>query len=69
MTNNSFSEAAENNSREVCPSTLGTAFVKLFIINIKNFDGEPENWHKFIDSFECAIDKNDTLPDIQKMNY
>ena len=37
--------------------------------NIKSFDDEPENYHTFIDSFECAIDKNDTLSDIQKMNY
>ena len=52
MKNSSFSETAENNSREVCPSTSVTAFVKLPIINIKSFDGEPENWHTFIDSFE-----------------
>ena len=43
--------------------------MKLPTINIKSFDGEPENWHTFIDPFECAIDKNDTLSDIQKMNY
>ena len=46
-----------------------TAFVKLPTINIKSFDGEPEKWHTFIDSFECAIDNNDTLSNIQKMNY
>ena len=43
--------------------------MKLPTINIKRFDGEPENWYTFIDSFECAIDKSDTLLDIQKMNY
>ena len=69
MTNDSISETGETNSREVRLSTSVTAFVKLPTINIKVFDGEPENWHTFIDSFECAIDKNDTLPDIQKMNY
>ena len=52
MKNSSFSETAENNLREVCPSTSVTAFVKLPIINIKSFDGEPENWHTFIDAFE-----------------
>ena len=65
MTNDSFSETAENNSREVCPSTSATVFVKLPSINKNFFDGKPENWHTFIDSFECAIDKNDTLSDIQ----
>ena len=69
MTRDSFSETAENNSRKVRPNTSATAFVKLPAINIKSLDGEPENWHRFIDSFECAIDKNDTLSDIQKMNY
>ena len=69
MANDSISETGETNSREVCPSTSVTAFVKLPTMNIKVFDGEPENWHTFIDSFECAIDKNGTLPDIQKMNY
>ena len=39
MTNDSFSETAENNSREVCPSTSATVFVKLPSINKKFFDG------------------------------
>ena len=45
------------------------AFVKLPTINIKSFDGEQEHRHTFIDSFECAIDKNDTSSNIQKLNY
>ena len=28
-----------------------------------------KSWHTFIDSFECAIDKNDDLSNVQKMNY
>ena len=43
MTNDSISETAENNSRKVRLSTSVTAFVKLPTINIKSFDGEPEN--------------------------
>ena len=69
MTNDSFSETVENNPRDARPSTSATAFMKLSTINIKTFDGETENWHTFTDSFEYVIDKNDTLPDIQKMNY
>ena len=61
ITNSSFSETAENNSREVRPRTSATTFVKLPTINIKSFDGEQENWYIFVDSFECAIDKNNTL--------
>ena len=36
--------------------------MKFPTINIKYFDSEP-------DSFECAINKNDTLSDVQKVNY
>ena len=69
MANDSISETAEGNSRNVRPSTSATAFVKLPTINIKGFDGKPENWHTYIDSFECARDINDTLSDIQKINF
>ena len=47
-TNDSFSETAENNSRDVRPSILVTAFVKFPTINTKSFDGEPQYWHTFI---------------------
>ena len=69
MANDFFSETAKDNSRDVRRSTSATAFAKLSTINIKSFDSEPENWHTFIDSFECAIDKKDTLSNIQNMNY
>lgn len=69
MANDSISENAGDNSRAVCTSTSAAGFVKLPQINIKSFDGKPENWYKSIDSFQCATDKNETLPDIQKINY
>ena len=59
----------EDNSKYFRPTTSASSFVKLPSINIKSFHGIKENWHTFIDSFECALDKNDTLSDIQKMNY
>ena len=68
MANDSFSENAEGNSRNVCLRTSATAFMEFLAINIKSFDGEPENWHIFIDSFECDMIKKDTLPAVQKMN-
>ena len=71
MTNDSFSEIIEDNLRDAGPSSSVVDFVKLPTINIKRFDGKPlQIWHTFItDSFECAIDKNHTLSDIQKNNY
>ena len=68
MANDSFSETVEDNSRNVCLRTSARAFVKFLAINIKRFDSEPENCHIFIDSFECAMIKKDTLPAVQKMN-
>ena len=59
----------EDNSKYFRPTTSASSFVKLPSINIKSFHGIKENWHTFIDSFECALDKNDTSSDIQKMNY
>ena len=69
MTDNSFSETVKDNLSDVRPNNLAVVFLKLPTINMKCFDGELENLHTFIDSFECAIDKNDTLYDIQKINY
>ena len=51
MANDSISENAGDNSRAVCTSISAAGFVKLPQINIKSFDGKPENWYKFIDSF------------------
>ena len=53
----------------VSTPTYQKNIVKLPSLNIKTFNGEPENWQTFIDSFECAVDKNDSLSDVQKMNY
>ena len=38
-------------------------------INIKSFGGDPLQWLTFWDSFSAAIDKNQGLSDIEKMNY
>ena len=43
--------------------------VKLPSFSIQKFNGEPENWPTFIDSFEPAVDKNDSLSKVQKTNY
>ena len=54
MANDFVSETLEDNS--------ALAFVKFPTISIKCFDSES-------DSFEFAINKNDTLSDIQNVNY
>nr|XP_047140922.1 uncharacterized protein LOC124815987 [Hydra vulgaris] len=43
--------------------------VKLPVLKLDNFDGEPEKWTSFIKNFECAIDMNNNLSEIQKMTY
>ncbi|XP_066929877.1 uncharacterized protein [Clytia hemisphaerica] len=43
--------------------------VKLPTLNIKKFSGEPSEYQSFIESFTEAIDKNNSIPPIQKMNY
>ena len=43
MTNDSFCETVEDNSRDLRLSSSATPFVKLPTINIKCFDSESEN--------------------------
>ncbi|XP_057298583.1 uncharacterized protein LOC130629417 [Hydractinia symbiolongicarpus] len=50
-------------------SVSASSSIKLPKIEIKKFDGDPTNWFSFIDSFEAAVDKNDHLSNVEKMNY
>ena len=43
--------------------------IKLPKLKIKPFSGDPTEWTSFIDSFEAAVDSNDNLANIEKMNY
>ncbi|XP_065680602.1 uncharacterized protein LOC136094543 [Hydra vulgaris] len=43
--------------------------VKLPTLKIEAFDGNLENWQSFWENFDCAINKNDELSNIQKMTY
>ena len=43
--------------------------VKLPTLKIEAFDGNWENWQPFWENFDCAINKNDELSNIQKMTY
>ena len=53
----------------IVASSSASFNVKLPKIEIKKFKGDPTTWRNFIDSFECAVDKNDRLSDVEKMNY
>ena len=43
--------------------------VKLPKINLKPFNGQPENWLSFYENFECVIANNNDLSGIQKLTY
>ena len=43
--------------------------VKLPIITIKPFDGQPINWNSFIEQFKATIDDQEDLTDIEKLTY
>ena len=38
-------------------------------LTLPTFEGDPLKWQTFWDSFESAVDTNDVLTDIQKLNY
>ena len=43
--------------------------VNLPKINIKNFDGTLSDWQTFYENFQCAIDSNENISDVQKFTY
>ncbi|XP_047143059.1 uncharacterized protein LOC124817258 [Hydra vulgaris] len=43
--------------------------VKLPILKLEPFDGKPENWVSFIENFNCTVNYNEDLSNIQKMTY
>ena len=43
--------------------------IKLPKIELKKFNEDPLNWRTFLDSFECAVDKNEYQSSVEKMNY
>ena len=56
-------------SNTIPSATAMDVKVKLPTLTIKRFSGEPCEYQSFIESFTEAIDKNNNIPDIQKMNY
>ncbi|XP_065667990.1 uncharacterized protein LOC136088234 [Hydra vulgaris] len=43
--------------------------IKLPKINLKPFNGQPENWLSFYENFECAIANNNDISGIQKLTH
>ena len=55
-----------------CPSTFSPRHndtIKLPKMKIKQFSGDPSEWVSFFDSFEAAVDSNENLAKVDKMNY
>lgn len=57
---------------EIMSSTLASQIqpkqdLKMPHVEIPTFDGKPENWTAFYDSFTVWIDQNEKLPDVAKM--
>ena len=57
------------NDETVTVNSQNSKSVRLPKITIKHFDGQPEKWNEFIDSYNCAIHDNDSISDVQKMTY
>ncbi|XP_065652811.1 uncharacterized protein LOC136080129 [Hydra vulgaris] len=55
-----------------CNSTLSSfknKTVKLPVLKLDNFDGEPKKWTSFLENFDNVINANNDLSVIQKMTY
>jgi len=50
-------------------SSVARASVRLPKLNLRNFDGKPENWSEFWDTFNNAVHENDSISNTQKMTY
>ena len=70
MTNhiNSKEETVSTNSSK-SSSSYTKPSIKLPNIHLQKFNGNPQDWQSFIDSFDCAIDSNENLSKIQKLTY
>ena len=51
------------------PITSRIMGVKMPKFDIPKFSGRYKDWIPFYDQFIAAVDQNDTIPDIQKLNY
>ena len=47
----------------------GTSFTKLPKLQLRKFNGKPDKFHEFWDSFEASVDSNPNLSDALKLEY
>ena len=59
----------KNNVDYISSNKFISKTVKLPALKLEIFDGKQENWQTFYENFDCAINKNTELSDIQKMTY
>ena len=64
-----MAKKSENIEPITTRSITNPNIVKLPRIELKRFNGDPTCWQTFIDSFESAVDKNEQLTEVEKMNY
>ena len=62
--NNHQGNGSEENGR-----SKNKCRVKLPVITIKPFDGQPIYWNSFIEQFNATIDVQEELTDIEKLTY
>ena len=61
--------AQEKSTPKAEQSSKDYSRVKLPRFEIKKFQGDPTCWKSFIESFDAAVDDNENLSDIEKMNF
>ena len=59
----------KNNVDYISSNKFISKTVKLPALKLEIFDGKQENWQTFYENFDCAINKNTELSDIQKITY
>ena len=60
---------SSNEAATTVSSSSAYLSMKLPKLEIKKFKGDPTMWQSFHDSFDCAVHQNESLSNIQKMNY
>ena len=52
-----------------CPGPEATVKSNLPKLTLKQFSGDPTQWHAFWDSFSAAVHENDDVSQVDKFNY
>ena len=64
-----YQNVVENGATSISANSKTTVRVKLPKLEVRKFSGKLEEWQEFWDSFESAIDSNDSLSSVDKFSY